>query len=349
MNHKKRNVILLGAGVFLLGLAIGCGGGGGGATGSSAAGGSVGLTAATDGTLGDFPSDVILYTRNDGFNETVYQIEPDGTNNVSIASFPVNYSSYAACAANNKVAFAYRSDPFGQENGIYVNTTVDATGATTIDAGPYIFVGSIQFTPDGSKVIYVAQGASDNAGVYVANADGTGTPTRLDDADDAHLSPSGTKLVYSRFFGSSEICLRNLDGTSFARLTSNGTQEFLPQWSKDGLQIFFTTDRVGGEYGIWRMTANGTGSTAVTSSNGEFVGSPNTDASKVAFIRINNNSAQTGVYTIDTAGTNEDPLELQTDMSPVVYWTSTNGRAVAGAPGFSISHLSPRLRSLIHR
>ena len=346
MKHHNRNVIFLCLGVTLLGLAIGCGGGGGG---GSATGGTVGVTAATDGTLGDFPPDVILYSRNDGFNETVYQIDPDGNNNAVVASFATNYTSYAASGANNKVAFAYQTDPFGQENGVYVNTTVDATGATTIDAGPYVFVGSIQFTPDGSKLIYVAQGTSGNAGLFIANSDGTGTPIRLDDADDAHLSPSGTKIVYSKFSSNSNICLRNTDGTGFAQITTNSSQEFLPQWSKDGLQIFFTTDRVGGEYGIWRMNANGSGQTAVSSSNGEFVSSPNTDATKVAFVRINNNSAETGVYTIDTAGTNEDPLELQTDMNPIVYWTSTNGRAVATSPGFSFSHLSPRTLRFLRR
>jgi Tol biopolymer transport system component len=334
---------------MLLAIAIGCGGSGGG----SSTNGTVGATAATTGTLGNFPPDVIFYSRTDGFNETFYRIDPDGSNNTVVASYPSNYTAFAPSPvpADSRVAFAYQPDQFGQENGVYVNTSVDATGATTIDAGPFVFVGSMQFNPDGTKLIYVALRATDeNAGVYIANADGTGTPVRLDDADDAHLSPSGTKLVYSRFMsGDSEICLRNTDGTGFAQITSNTANDYYPQWSKDGMQIFFTTDRVDAVPGIWRMTANGTGAQAVTASNDEYASSPNSDASQVAFIRLSFNSEENGLYVVDVDGSNETPVELQTDISPMVYWTSTNGRSVGNVPNFAMSRLSPRIESYLRK
>lgn len=347
MIKRKRDVLFWCAGSLLLALVIGCGGSGGG---SSSSNGGVGETAATTGTLGNFPQDVILYSRFDGFNYTTYRIDPDGSNNAIVASYSSLYTAYAPSPAvgDSRVAFSYGSTENSTDMGVYVNTSVDISGATTIDAGPYFFIGSLQFTPDGSRIIYVAESLSDdNPGLYVANSDGSGTPVRLDDADDAHLSPSGTKIVYTRFFSQEEICLRNIDGTGFARLTNNSGDDFSPQWSKDGLQIFFTSDRAGTS-GIWRMTANGTNPQAVTASNDEYASSPNTGATQVAFTRFSFNPAESGIYVVDVNGANETPIQLQTDIDPsLVYWTGTNGRAVGGGLAFSMSHVSPRIEKLI--
>lgn len=281
-------------------------------------------------------------------------MDPNGSNIQVFDNLGPNFFGYAPSPADNKVAFGYTSTGTSNPHyAIMINTSVSLTGATTIDVGPYTVVGSLQFTPDGSKIIYVAQRSTENSGgVYVANTNGTGSPLRLDDADSAFLSPSGTVIVYSRVFtNTGNICRRNIDGTGFFRVTNGGNEDILPQWSKEGDRIYFSSNR-SGNYDIWSMDADGGALThLITTGENEYCGSPNSGNTEVTFTRISSvNSANTGVFKVPTAGSpTETSLFVSPDIDPFVYWTSTNGRAFGTGAG-TFSHLTPRLRRLIfHR
>ncbi|MFI5386873.1 MAG: TolB family protein, partial [Fimbriimonadales bacterium] len=299
-----------------------------------------------NGTAGTLPANVILYSRGDGVTSTVYRVNPDGSNTQVFASLPASYAAFAASPADSRVAFAHT--PGGLAYGVFVNTSVDVAGATTVDPGPYIFVGSMQFTPDGSKVIYVAQGASGNSGLFVANANGSGSPLRLDDADDAALGQGGTEIVYSRLFSSEHVCLRKIDGTGFAQVTTGASNNFLAQWSKDGQNLFFTSDRSGAN-AIWTMKWDGSNPARITSGLGEYGSSPNGAGSLIAFTRIAVDTTKTGVYTVGVDGTGEAPVIKTTDVEQSIYWTSANGRAVGTGGVVCLQQLSPRLRRLVAR
>jgi hypothetical protein len=55
----------------------------------------------------------------------------------------------------------------------------------------------------------------------------------------------------------------NANGTSPARLTTDGNLDMEPTWSPDAAKLAFTTDRTG-EYEIFTMAANGSGQTNLT-------------------------------------------------------------------------------------
>lgn len=319
-------------------------------TSTTAGGTATTSSAGTTGTAGDFPPDKVIYSETSGVNENLSYMDPDGTNNVLIATLSPNFTALAPSPADNRVAFAYSSNGTTNPNyKILVNTSLSQVGAVTVDPATYIFVASMQFSQDGTKIIYVAQTSTGTSGVYVANADGTGTPVRLDEADDASLSPSGQYVVYTRFFSNGEICVKKVDNTGFVRLTSNSAEDFLPQWSKDGTKIVFSSDRTASNFNIFSMLANGTSPTQITTSTEDEYGSSfNNDATFVAFTRLSSNTSLSGVYKIAATGGSETPLLLSSAIRTPVYWTSANGqRGGFGGAASSSGGLSPREQAII--
>jgi Tol biopolymer transport system component len=65
-----------------------------------------------------------------------------------------------------------------------------------------------------------------------------------------HFSPDGTKLVFSSLSPGSDIYIVNLDGSGLKRLTKTKYWEVLPQFTPDGKNIMFMSDKenYGGEY-----------------------------------------------------------------------------------------------------
>ncbi len=272
-------------------------------------------------------------------------MDPNGTNITPVETLSQNFTAYAQSSADDKIAFAYSSNVSSPAYQILTNTVLSANGATEIDAGPYVYVQSIQFTPDGTRLVYVAQTLTGTSGVYVANSDGTGTPVRLDEADDVSLSPSGDYIVYSRFFSNGEICVRKLDGSAFVRLTSNSSEDIFPQWSKDGSKIVFSSNRTGSNFNIFLMNSNGTSPVQLTStSSNEYGSTMNTDGSVVAYTKI---GANPGIYSTPAGGGSETPVFTGT-TDAWIYWTTSNGRRGGiGGLGLSIGRPSLRERQLL--
>lgn len=368
MEQSRATLAAIAFFAILFAAMIGCGGGGGGGTSTgttststsststtsttsstSTTGGTT--TAATTGTAGDFPPNVIFFSQNLGASDTIEQMNPDGSGVTTFDTLPTNYSGYAPSPADTKVAFGYSSTgTVSPQFAIYVNTSVNVTGATVVDAGPFVFVGSLQFTPDGSKMIYVAQTISGSSGVFIANTNGTGSPVRLDDADDAALSPSGTVVVYTRATtGNGEICRRNTDGTGFFQITTNSSEDILPQWTKEGDRIYFSSNR-SGHFNIWSMDPSGANVQRVTNdTDGDYGSSPNTGNTLVTFSKIASNPSLTGVYRTGPTGGAVTSLFVSPDIDAFVYWTGTNGRAVGGGTGAPGGGLSPREQRLLRR
>jgi len=279
-------------------------------------------------------------------------MNPDGTGVATFDTLPANFSGYAHSPVASKVAFGYSSTgTLNPQFKVFANSSVTTTGATTVDSGPYIFVGSLMFTADGSKIIYIAQKSTGNSGVYIANSNGSGSPTRLDDADDATLSPDGTVVVYSRSTfssGTGQVCRRNTDGSGFVQITNNAFENVMPQWTKEGDRILFSSDR-SGIFNIWSMDgAGGSVQQLTTSADPDYGASSNTGDTEVVFTKIAFNSQVSGIYKVAVGNTTEAPLFVAPDIDSFVYWTGTNGRA-EGVSGMPCMKLSPRERRLLLR
>jgi TolB protein len=109
------------------------------------------------------------------------------------------------------------------------------------------------WSPDGQGIVYTAHPVTDNpiqsnqAEIYVSNADGTGSPTQLTTNNEEERgpawSPDGTQIAYACRIGGGtatfELCVMDGDGSGVQRLTNNSVPDFTPTWSPDGGQIVF--------------------------------------------------------------------------------------------------------------
>jgi TolB protein len=100
------------------------------------------------------------------------------------------------------------------------------------------------FSPDGKKIAFWRYNPAGTGTVYVANVDGA-NPTKLADGAQPTWSPDGRRLAFS----CGGICVIDIDGTGFTRVTPPGLTAATPEacvrdtdptWSPNGSTIAFT-------------------------------------------------------------------------------------------------------------
>ena len=115
--------------------------------------------------------------------------------------------------------------------------------------------GSPDFSPDGSRVAFIADRAEQTA-VAVADTEGDDWPRRVGRgpgvAIDPHWSPDGQRLVYVEFdeegypWHHTRIKIAQLaDGRGDVLVEWAGASTLFPRWSPDGSRIAFISDRSG--------------------------------------------------------------------------------------------------------
>ena len=130
------------------------------------------------------------------------------------------------------------------------------------------------WSPDGSRIAFTSHAVNDpnhnnavSAELYVMNADGTGTPTRLtfngEEERAPAWSPDGARIAYSCRTGGLDfdICVLtfNEDGsTTIQQLTDNTIPELTVSWSRDGQTLLFHRNAVSGTVDqLFTMKADG--------------------------------------------------------------------------------------------
>lgn len=284
------------------------------------------------------PLNKIFYTLN-SFDTVEYrQINSDGTGDSLVSSFSGSFDAIAPSPTAAQFAFAYTSDPLATDPiwRLYKNATVAISGATQLSATNFRFFGTIRYTPDGSQIVFTGSVSEGEFGVYRINADGTGGPVRLDDGEEAAVSPDGTKIVYTKLDGpsvSGEVWTMNLDGTTKTRLTNNAFEDWYPQWSKDGTKICFSSDRNGAQFDIYTMNANGTSVVRVTTSGDDEYGSSfSPSGAQIAVAVLGLDVDDTGLYRVNTDGLSRTPLKIAANIDLGVFW-SPGGSSQPGGIG----------------
>jgi Tol biopolymer transport system component len=124
------------------------------------------------------------------------------------------------------------------------------------------------WSPDGSKIAF-ASNRMGGPNIWLMDAANGGNPTRLTTStqpedDPAWLPIIGSPLIAfdsKRVGASAQIYTMNPFATNpegtLVPLTSSSGNNFEPTWSRDGLQIAFTSVRDGNQE-IYTMNANGT-------------------------------------------------------------------------------------------
>ena len=125
--------------------------------------------------------------------------------------------------------------------------------------------GSPEWSPDGLRIAYTADAGAGND-LYVVDADGANVQ-RLTSGNafetDPDWSPDGNTIAYARGMAGSfvsEVWLMRASGGGHRRLTVGGE----PSWSPDGSFLFLSA-QAGNDDELFRVRANGSGRTRLTS------------------------------------------------------------------------------------
>lgn len=288
----------------------------------------------------------MLYSYGDITNVNVHYINPDGTGDTAYANFNSNYllatpNPTPAAANGNTLAFAYTADPNNPSYDIYIGKSVLNTSATQITSQGFSYVYSIQFTPDGTQLIFVATDTSGNSGLYAVKSDGTGL-RKIDSADDAYLAQDGKSIAYTRFDANSgfgQIYTINIDGTGIRSVTNDAFDHFAPQFSKDSSRLTWTASPDGNTYNVYVAKTDGTQLTQVTSSAPDNAVSPafNNDSTRVGYVLISvSNPANSGVYVVGINGLGNTGILLNATINSGLYWTSSTGFFATGHTSASL-------------
>ncbi len=140
------------------------------------------------------------------------------------------------------------------------------TGAPGVKPVPERLVTSTRistepdYSPDGQRIAFASE-RSGSWEIWTTHADGsqplqlTNTPGQQ--SASPRWSPDSKWIVFdSRFDGHADLAVIGAQGEGFKRLTNQGSDEFLPRFSRDGASIYFLSNRSGSTQ-LWRMPAPG--------------------------------------------------------------------------------------------
>jgi TolB protein len=127
------------------------------------------------------------------------------------------------------------------------------------------------WSPDGTQIAY----DTDQEGIWIMNADGTGKRQLTDGGDMfPRWSPEGTQIAFSRngrgmfrankdlMWATSHLWVVNSDGTGEHQVTSGEVGDVAGSWSPDGSKIAFLRSSADGT-GLWVINSDGTGARQV--------------------------------------------------------------------------------------
>ncbi len=126
---------------------------------------------------------------------------------------------------------------------------------------------------------------------------------------------------YSGRYSNREICLINIDGTGFQRLTNNTAHDECPSFSPDGQKIAFVSNR-DGNFEIYLMNPDGSDQQRLThSSEDELHTDWSPDGAKIAFSRYTDQS-HANIFVMNADGSNVQQItrnsgeNMRPDWSP---------------------------------
>ena len=180
-------------------------------------------------------------------------------------------AALASAAPANRATFPGRNGEiaFGF-GGTLVTENVDGAARKTIvplKPGVAIGAGEPAWSPDGTKLAYLSS-IGGTGGLFIVNADGTGTTRVTSDTTDGDptWSPDGTKLAFVHVStGRRRLVTSNLDGSGLTVITPNLARDVDdPEWSPDGTRLAFSDSA-----DVYVVNADGSNLVDLTSDRGE--------------------------------------------------------------------------------
>jgi Tol biopolymer transport system component len=225
------------------------------------AAGSMSPAWSPDGTRIAFAAQIGTREEDQRLTE-IYVMRADGTDPRRLTTNEALDGSPTWSPDGKRIAFTRISEPgtASARSGIVV---MDADGGSEVQitqAGLPSFDLSPAWSPDGSMIAFTRAAPSagfddPRAAIYVVTPEG-GEPRKLtDDGAEPAWSPDGTRIAFTSSrddFGrtcfhecstSGEIYVLDAESGEAERLTESEADDRSPEWSPDGRQIVFVSDR----------------------------------------------------------------------------------------------------------
>jgi hypothetical protein len=198
-------------------------------------------------------------------------------------------AALASAAPASRATFPGKNGPIAFNLGGFIYTeNVDGTNRKRIvplTLGVAVAATEPAWSPDGTKIAYSSKEGG-TGGIFIVNADGTGTTRVTSDPADGEpaWSPDGKKLAFIHVStGRRRLVTANLDGSNLFVVDPNLQSDADdPEWSPDGTRIAFSNFA-----DIYVVNVDGSGLTDLTADVAEPSRSDNPswspDGSKIAY------------------------------------------------------------------
>jgi Tol biopolymer transport system component len=247
----------------------------------------------------------------DAFDRDIFVVDADGTGLTNLTQHAAYYDVPTWSPDSSQIAFVRSVDesPYSSSSESLFVVNADGSNLRRLTDPPLtVLAFRPSWSPDGTRIAVSGNRLddSDTGGIYLVNADGTGT-TLLTNGLSPSWSPDGTRIAFLSDFGSdnggTRLSVINADGTGLTQLERLHTNTHPPSWSPDSQQI--TVFHAPQGYGqIYVVNADGSGIRAITDSGGSRndlipVWSP--DGARIAFYAFGEDN-QSDVWVVHPDG-----------------------------------------------
>ncbi len=224
---------------------------------------------------------------NDWFGKSLYTVGSDGSGLVRLTDYDGPEGDVEWSPDGSQLMFT-RADPVTYQVSLF---TVNADGSGIAQL-PGVFPHhreSADWSPDGSQIVFAGETEAGEAGIYIANADGSGAtritaPVPACPADPQwpewtdsrpQWSPDGSWIAVARDDrcdpeGEKDIVLIRPDGSDEVNITADLAYATQPRWSPDGSQLVYD----GGDWSIHVVNVDGSGHVTIIRSGKRTAGDP---------------------------------------------------------------------------
>ena len=194
--------------------------------------------------------------------QVIFTMRPDGSELTQLTANGVQNSEPAWSPDGRRIAF--RSERNGSPEIFVMNA--DGSDQRALTSG--VRAVYPEWSPDGSKILFTAT-VNSRANIHVMNADGRGqrqlTESATGNSRLAFWSPDGKQIVFNTTRdGNDEIYIMSADGSNARNVSNHPANEIPFGWSADGQYILFLSTRDRNARDVYRMKADGSGVTRVT-------------------------------------------------------------------------------------
>lgn len=261
----------------------------------------------------------ILYESNFPDGNLLFVIQPDGTVESLVNDFDY-YGLPVLSPDNTEIAFTAYTLNIDREYELYlVNTDGTNLRKLTDFDTDLRSIGSISWSPDGSKIAFSKAEEYNTDDIYIVNQNGSGLMQLTDNSDIADRypkwSPDGSLIAFQRKEKDSyDIYLMNSDGSNITNLTNTPSRdEESLSWSPDGSKLRYSASE-NGNRNIYINDVDSGDLVNITQSQdyrGEYEAwSP--DGSKIAYVQYNSDRSESNIYVMNADGSS--PTKLTTSV-----------------------------------